>query len=175
MADAEGTRPMPRERRLRSMIKAVLATIGLVALAAGIGACGGSSSVSATTAASTPSATTTTSTGPTEAQKAADKAIVEGSTLKLSDFPAGWVQQDQSSDSGSTCPSVEPAKRAASARASTRQFQKGDSDYAQNGVYIYATVAQAQQAFPAVSGSATRECIAKQLLPVLRKNANGKA
>ena len=170
-------------RASRSRPRAVAGVLSIVFVAA-LPACGSSSTSSSAASASassstattgTPSSTATTSTGPTEAQKAADKATAEGSTLKLSDFPAGWVQEDKSSDSGSTCPSVEPAKRAASARASAPQFQKGDSDYASDGVYIYATVAEAQQAFPALSGSATRECIANQLLPLLRKNADGKA
>ncbi len=53
------------------------------------------------------------------------------------------------------------------------EFHKGDSDYVEDEAYLYATVSQARHAFPALSGSATRECIAGKLLPVLRKNANG--
>jgi Transposase DDE domain len=85
------------------------------------------------------------------------------------------VPQDQSpSSSGSTCPSVEPAKRAASAGADSTQFQKGDSDSA-NAVYIYPTVTQAQRLFPGLSGSDTRERVANGLLPELRKNADKNA
>jgi hypothetical protein len=172
MANTDGART-PDGGRLRTKITAVVATIGLAGIAFTISACGGSSS-SATTTGPSGSATKTTSTGPTDAQKAADNVTAKASTLKLTDFPTGWVQDDKTSNSGGTCPSVASAKSAASARAGVPTFHKGDRDYVENEVYMYTTVSQAQHAFPELSGSATRECIAEKLLPVLRKHANGK-
>jgi hypothetical protein len=159
--------------QLRTTITAVSVIVGLVVIALGTTACGGSSANSVSTGTSASSASTTTSTGPTDAQKAADKATTKASTLQLTDFPTGWVQEDKTSNSGGTCASVEAAKRATSAHESAPDFQKGQTDFVSNALYMYTTVSQAQHAFPALSGSATRECITEKLLPELRKG-NGK-
>jgi hypothetical protein len=53
-------------------------------------------------------------------------------------------------------------------------FDRGQTYRVQNAVYMYATVSQAKHAFPALSGSATRECFVTELEPYLKKSSNGK-
>lgn len=179
MANAHVSRAGRWGVRCRALAGATLTVLCGIGLLGGLSACGSSSTSStassSTASASTPSATTTTSTGPTEAQKAADQASARNSTLKLSDFPSGWVESDQSSSSGSTCPSVEPAKNAASGKAKTPTFGKGETDAVENSVYIYATVAEAQRVFPGLSGSETRACIARSTEKEAKKNATENA
>jgi hypothetical protein len=183
MANAHVSRASRWGVRRRALAGATLTALCTGGLLGGLSACGSSSTsstasasaASSTSSTSTPSATTTTMTGPTEAQKAADQATARDSTLKVSDFPSGWVESDKSSSSGSTCPSVEPAKNSASGKAKTPTFGKGETDAVENSVYIYATVAEAQRVFPGLSGSETRACIAHNTEKEVNKNATGSA
>lgn len=183
MANAHVSRAGRWGVRRRGLVGGTVTALCSVGLLGGLSACGSSSpsstasasASSSTASTSTPSATTTTSTGPTEAQKAADQATARDSTLRLSDFPSGWVESDKSSSSGSTCPSVEPAKNAVSGKAKTPTFGKGETDAVENSVYIYATVAEAQRVFPGLSGSETRACIAHNTEKEAKKAATENA
>jgi hypothetical protein len=140
-------------------------------LGAGLSACGGSST-STTTRTITAS---TTSTGPTAAQKATDQAIANNSTLKLSDFPSGWVQADKASSSTLTCPSIKHTKEASSGEAIPPQFTMGDTDGAQNATYVFPSEAGAQQAFQLASSAELRACLAHAFAKALRQATSGQA
>ena len=147
------------------------ATVGVVAIVLGTSACGSGGGKSPTTGSTTPPTTTT---GPTEAQRAADKTTAEASTLVLTDFPTGWVQEDKPSKSKGKCSSVEGAKSATSAHVGTPNFNDGDTYSVQNGVYMYTTVSQAKRAFSALSSSVLESASSGCWSQYSRRRAKGK-
>lgn len=138
---------------------------------AGAPGCGGSDSNSASTAAATASQSRTTPSKP-PVENAADQRIAEAGKLRLSDFPSGFVQSDESEDSiAGSCNGVEQAKNATNRHDDAPDFQKGDNTQATNTVYVYADEASAHSGFLSLSSRATRECISKQLSAYLAKQA----
>jgi hypothetical protein len=142
-------------------------SIGVVLLL-GMSGCGGSSGAgtpSTTTTGTTPTTTTT------QPRSAADERIARHAQLKLSDFPAGWEQQDKSPQkSQAKCSSVEAAKAAASARQPSPDFANGDTPQVGATVYVFTDVKTATHAFDGISGGNTRICLANEFT----KYAKGK-
>jgi len=82
--------------------------------------------------------------------------------LKLEDFPSGWTAVDD--DSGrARCEGVQRAKKATTARATSRRFGKGENTAVQNVIYVYGDEAAAEQAFSELAAEDTRTCYAKSI------------
>jgi hypothetical protein len=108
-----------------------------------------------------------------EAQRttAAEQRIAAGAQLRLADFPSGWQAGGRNESLPSRCPAVKEAKRAVSARVTSAVFAHGKNTQAESAVYLYSDTATAQQSFAALTTSATRACLARELAARLEKAA----
>jgi len=130
----------------------------------------GSSSPSHTNTTGTGTSTQPATTNTVPATNAAeDGRIARDAQLKLTDFPAGWEQQDSATESNSEahCEGVDAAKAAVSARQTSPDFARASTDYAHSFTYVYVDVARASQAFSQLASESTRTCLGEQLAKYL--------
>jgi hypothetical protein len=102
---------------------------------------------------------------------AAEQRIGAGAQLRLADFPSGWEDGGRNESPPSRCPAVKEAKRTVSARVTSAVFAHGKNTQAESAVYLYSDAATAQQSFAALTTSATRACLARELAARLEKAA----
>jgi hypothetical protein len=154
-----------------------LTSIAAIAAAVLIVGCGSSKKVTKTvTRAATPANTSApTATAEDRPEVPADHAIASGSLLRLTDFPTGWEQHNQSGGNSSlSCPSIEVARGSLSGRDTSPQFAKGSDEFVDASVYVYRSIAAAQAAFAHLSGTAARLCMGKAIGSELARAAASK-
>jgi hypothetical protein len=141
------------------------AAAALAVIAVALAGCGGSSSSRPTTtrAAASPASNTTT-----------DRQVARNAQLRLTDFPAGWLQSATAqATSRSPCQSVEGAKAATSARGTSHDFSnRRDVPAAYSAVYVYADASTAGRWFDELSSTATGKCLARVLAKALPSAGN---
>lgn len=138
----------------------IVAGLAIAAAALGAGCGSDSDSDTGTQAATTAAAA---------ADPAADKRIADASLLTVADLPGGWKESAKDDpDNDPTCPAIDAAKAAASARAVTPDFAKGEL-FLDESVYVMADEAAAEKAFAAILSDETRTCLGDDLAKQLEK------
>jgi hypothetical protein len=164
--------------RHRTRRRGVIAALALLALGLLVGCGGGGADDSKpSTGARAPSSQTSSTTAPTQPQrdKAAEQKIVDAAQLRLSDFPSGWQQSDDESDSeDSPCGGIRDAKKTTTAHGSAPDFSTNDSTQATNTIYLYADEGAAHIAFSRLTDRDTRVCIGKELGKNFEKQSKSK-
>lgn len=149
----------------------VLLAVGLVV------GCGSASDDSNPSAGAGAQSSTTSTSTPTAARrnKATEQKIVDTAQLRLSDFPSGWQQSDDDSDSSdSPCDGIRKAKESTTAHGSGATYAHEDTTAATSAVYLYADENAAHTAFDQLTDRKTRVCIGKTFGEGIEKEAKSK-
>jgi hypothetical protein len=95
--------------------------------------------------------------------EAADKEVARAALLTLDDFPSGWTEADDPGETNqNSCPEIEDAKAAVSARASSPSFSE-DTAEVTNTVYVFPDEDAAREAYAGITSAETRACIGDRL------------
>ena len=101
------------------------------------------------------------------ADPAADRRIADAAVLTSADLPDGWTGgATDDSDDEQTCPAIDSAKAAASARADTPDFTKREQ-FLDETVYVMDDETAAEEAFSAILSEETRTCLGDELRKAL--------
>lgn len=137
---------------------------------AALGACGGSDEVQTVTVESTEreQSPPAAEDGPTSAEA---KRIAREASLRLSDLPNGWQQQDDDGedDDGSDyddCPIVGQAREAVLARYGSPTFSDDADQQVKNFVYIYGSEREAERWYSGITSDETRACLKRVIVEV---------
>jgi hypothetical protein len=82
--------------------------------------------------------------------------------LRLDDFPSGWTQHETESDD-SSCESIVAAKKTTTDYDRSPQFERRPGSVATSYVYLYASEAEARDAFAKLTSDTTSSCLADVL------------
>ena len=145
---------MPVRKTTHACASALLALCLLVTTG-----CGSDDSSSATNSALVPPATTTaTTSAPLLASATDDTRLARQAVLTLSDFPGGWIEDDDKGNrTPSKCAGVRLARRTLNGRAVAGTFSK-DQSYVPQVVYVYQDEQRAKAAFEHLTTPTERRC-----------------
>jgi hypothetical protein len=96
-----------------------------------------------------------------------DTIISANSMLKVSDFPAGWVEEPDPRPDETACEAAKAALDATSGHTDSGRFTDRTFPSVVGSVYLYADEAAAEQAFAALGDRETHECVGEEFATVI--------
>jgi hypothetical protein len=104
---------------------------------------------------------------PTPTPTVSDTTISANSVLKVSDFPAGWVEEPDPRPHETSCEAAKAAFDATTGRTDSGRFTDQTFPSVVGSVYLYADEPAAEQAFEALGATETHECVGEEFAGVI--------